>query len=136
MTALYRRAPKARVPPRDDGHNRSCVAAPALTPRSACPCGAMASGGDGAPKAVAFALKGVAKARPTVAVNGGGGAAQRDFVTAMGDGALDSVAPQTRPSGPLIIPALPNTFETGVGKRPRGVRGAPGSAHTPLAAAS
>jgi hypothetical protein len=83
----------------------------------------MASGGDGgAPKAVAFALKGSAKARPTVAVNGGGGPAARDFVTAMGDGALDSVAPQQRQAGPLVIPALANTFETGVGKRPRGVR--------------
>ena len=82
----------------------------------------MASGGDGAPKAVAFALKGTAKARPTVPVNGGGGEAARDFVTAMGDGALASAEPRARQAGPLVIPALANTFETGVGKRPRGVR--------------
>ena len=87
---------------------------------------------DGQPPAAAvkvgFAL--TAKARGPVPVaaprdggaagNGNGGAAT-DFVTAIDGGELaSSEARKQRPA--LVIAALPNTFETGKGKRPRGVR--------------
>jgi hypothetical protein len=73
---------------------------------------------------LAFALpRGALKPRATVPVNAAKGEAARDFVSAMGGGALASVndAPPPPPRAPLVIPALANTFETGKGKR-RGVR--------------
>jgi hypothetical protein len=85
----------------------------------------MASAGDAPPAAppvsMGFALlRGASKPRATLPVQGGGGGEARDFVVAMGDGALASAAPKAAAAA-LIIPAQPNTFETGKGKR-RGVR--------------
>jgi hypothetical protein len=99
---------------------------------------AMADGQPPAAVKVGFALP-AAKARGPVpvAVSRDGGAAgatnggaATDFVTAIDGGELaSSEAPKQRPA--LVIAALPNTFETGKGKRPRGVRlqcdSAPGS---------
>ena len=61
---------------------------------------------------------------PQAAATNGGGAPPTDveFVSAIDDGQLASDEPRKeRPL--LVIPALPNTFETGTSnKRPRGVR--------------
>ena len=90
---------------------------------------------DGGPPAatvkVGFALP-AAKVRgplPVAAPRDGAGhdngGASTDFVTAIDDGELaGSEARKQRPA--LVIAALPNTFETGKGKRPRGVRPQPG----------
>lgn len=76
---------------------------------------------DGKP-ALAFALKAGAKKPqaplPGLAASDG---QQRDYVTGMGGGALASERPTSSAALP-VIPALPNTFKTGEGKRPRGVR--------------
>ena len=80
---------------------------------------------NGGASRMAFSLaRGAAKPRATVAVAGHESArgAAVDFVTAMGDGELASAVPSAPTAALLVIPALSNTFETGKGKRPRGVR--------------
>ena len=80
---------------------------------------------NGGASLMSFSLaRGAAKPRATVAVAGHESArgAAVDFVTAMGDGELASAVPSAPKAALLVIPALPNTFETGKGKRPRGVR--------------